>query len=123
MIFDARKAGSMTEEQIARVAHEANRAMTQILQDVPVQSGWDEISVDMRASCVNGVVFAIRNPDAGAEEQHEAWCKERRAAGWVWGPTKDVELKLHPALRSWSELSDGVRRKDAVFRAIVKALL
>jgi hypothetical protein len=48
--------------------------------------------------------------------------KERLAAGWVYGPVKDPEQKTHPALRPYDELSRETRLKDAVFRAIVRAM-
>jgi hypothetical protein len=112
----------MTPEEIARVAHEANRAVTQIVKDVPVQPSWDEIDADMRASCIRGVVFGIKNPNATAEDQHRAWCDERRSQGWVFGETKDPEKKTHPALRSYAELPLCTRQKDMVFRAIIQAL-
>lgn len=112
----------MTSEEIARVCHEANRAMTHIVADVPVQPPWDEIDADMRASCVKGVEFSLSAPNATARDQHEAWCQERINQGWRWGPLKDTALKLHPALRGYDGLPEGTRRKDAVFRAIVGAL-
>jgi hypothetical protein len=112
----------MKAEEVARVCHEANRALTYILQDVPVQSDWDLVDIDMRTSSIKGVQFALDNPDVTAEQMHEQWCKERREAGWVYGETKDSVAKTHPALKPFSELHDGVKRKDAVFRAIVQAL-
>lgn len=112
----------MTAEEIARVCHEANRAVTQIVADVPVQPNWDCADADMKTSSVNGVAFALNNPNATAEQQHEAWCVERRAQGWVFGEKKDPIAKTHPALRPFAELPLGTRQKDAVFRAIVAAL-
>jgi len=118
----------MTAEEIARVCHEANRALTFLIADVPVQPPWDEVDADMKLSCMKGVSVAILMLDSGvapelrAKRQHELWCEERWAAGWQWGATKSVEAKLHPALRAFSELPEAVRRKDAVFGAIVQAL-
>jgi hypothetical protein len=121
VVFPKSKGINMTPEEIARVAHEANRAVTQIVQDVPVQPSWDEIDPDMRASCIKGVAFGIEHPATTAEEMHEEWCKERRAQGWVLGDVKDPEKKTHPALRPYHELSLGTRQKDVVFRAIIQA--
>lgn len=112
----------MTPIQIAAVCHEANRALTAHVGDVPVQLAWDECSDDMRASCVRGVEFALAHPHATPAAQHEAWAAERLLQGWVYGPVKDAERKTHPALVPYAELPEGTRKKDALFRAVVAAL-
>lgn len=118
----------MKVEDIARVAHEANRALTQIVQDVPVQQPWSQAGADMQESTIKGVYAAIRLIDEGAllEDRgrlmHESWCEDRRAHGWTYGESKDTEKKTHPALRPYAELPEGTRRKDVVFFAIVAAL-
>jgi hypothetical protein len=112
----------MDAERIAEVCHEANRVLTRFAGDVPVQAPWASIDEDMRQSSIKGVRFTLENPDVTPEELHEAWCAERRSQGWVFGETKDAEKKRHPALRPFAELPEGTRIKDAVFRAVVKAL-
>lgn len=112
----------MTPIQIAAICHEANRALTAIVKDVPVQVSWDECGPDMQASCVRGVEYALANPDATPAAQHEAWAEERLSQGWVHGPVKDTEKKTHPALVPYDELPEGTRKKDALFRAVVAAL-
>ena len=109
-------------EDIARVCHEANRALTHLLQDVPMQPWWDEIDPDMRASVIKGVEYALEHVEATPEDMHRAWCDERRRQGWTYGETKDPIAKTHPALKDFADLPPGVRSKDAVFRAIIKAL-
>lgn len=106
---------------IAKACHEANRVLTAFVKDVPMQPPWDCCGADMQESCVRGVMFALQHPDATPEDQHNAWVSERLEQGWVLGEVKDVEKKTHPALRPYAELSEGVRLKDAVFRAIVGA--
>ena len=108
-------------DKIAAACHEANRALTAFIKDVPIQPSWDDCGADMQASCIKGVQFALDNPNATSEQQHEAWMKERIEQGWVFGEVKDAEKKTHPALRPYSELSEGTRLKDAVFQAIVRA--
>lgn len=112
----------MTPLQIAAVCHEANRALTAHVADVPVQLPWEECSADMQASCVRGVEFALAHPDASPAAQHEAWAAERISQGWVHGAVKDPEKKTHPALVPYAELPEGTRKKDALFRAVVAAL-
>lgn len=55
-----------------------------------------------------------------AREEHHRWMEERKRAGWIYGPEKDVERKLHPCLVGWDELSDDVREYD---RAPVREML
>ncbi len=111
-----------TVEQIAEVCHEANRALTKHVGDVAVQAPWVEAPEEMRVSSVRGVQFAIDNPAATPAEQHEAWSRDKIAAGWKLGPVKDEVAKTHPALVDYYELAEGTRRKDALFRAVVAAL-
>lgn len=111
-----------TVEQIAEVCHEANRALTKHVGDVPVQPAWAESPEEMRVSSARGVQFALDNPNATPEQQHEAWSKDKITDGWKYGPTKDAAAKTHPALVPYGELPEGTRRKDALFRAVVAAL-
>lgn len=107
--------------RVAKACHEANRVLTAFITDVPMQPSWDRCGIDMQESCAKGVLFALNNPNATPEDQHDAWMKERLEQGWVFGKVKDTEKKTHPALRPYTELSEGVKLKDAVFRAIVGA--
>jgi RyR domain len=109
--------------QIGSIAHEANRALTRIVQDVPVQRAWEDEVEEMRESVVKGVLHHMNNPGSSPETSHESWMKERRANGWVWGPVKDSEKKTHPALVPYAELPVGTRLKDKLFTAIVKSLM
>lgn len=112
----------MSPLMIAAVCHEANRRLTLIVGDVPVQAPWEECGDDMQQSSVRGVEFALANPDASPSAQHDAWMKERIEQGWVVGPVKNVELKQHPALVPYRDLPEGVQRKDKLFKSIVTAL-
>lgn len=42
-----------------------------------------------------------------AELEHGRWNIERLRDNWRYGPVKDEDLKLHPCLIPWKELSDG----------------
>lgn len=112
----------MEPKQIASVCHEANRALTKILQDVPLQPHWDDAPEEMIRSSVQGVVWRMDHPDAPASAQHDEWMRSKIADGWKLGPTKDSEKKEHPALIPYDQLATGVKRKDAVFTALVLAL-
>lgn len=108
--------------QIAVVCHEANRALTRIIGDVPMQSEWHLEHPDIQRSAIKGVEFALANPEAPPSAQHAAWLKQKIEDGWVLGPVKDVEKKTHPAMVPYGDLPEPVKRKDLLFKAIVGAL-
>lgn len=111
----------MTNEQIARVCHEANRAYCESIGD-PSQRPWDEAEEWQRESAIAGVSYRLTNPDAPASTQHEAWMMDKLADGWRYGPVKDPAGKLHPCLVPYNELPIEQQRKDALFIAVVQAL-
>ena len=47
-----------------------------------------------------------------AKLEHDRWEAERRADGWVYGPTRDAASKRSPYLVPWEELSEDVRDLD-----------
>ena len=111
----------MNDEQIARVAHEVNRAYCLALGDTS-QVPWDEAPEWQRNSAINGVAFHRSNPDAGPDHSHNEWLREKRADGWKFGPVKDAEKKEHPCFVPYDDLPTEQKAKDYLFRAIVHAM-
>jgi hypothetical protein len=112
----------MTDQQIAELCHEANRAYCRIAMHDETQKPWNEAAEWQRESAVNGVAFA-RSGGATPAEQHAAWSADKFAAGWVFGPEKnpDAVPPTHPCLVPYDELPVAQQRKDALFQAIVAA--
>lgn len=110
----------MKVEDIARVAHEANRAIQIVTGDPAVSPPWDDAPEWQRASALYGVEKALAG--ATAEQLHESWCTFKRAGVWVHGPVKDEAFRRHPCLVPYTDLPEEQRKKDAVFAAIVAAL-
>jgi len=108
-------------EAIARVAHEINRAYCEACGDHS-QPAWEDAPEWQRESAIQGVIFALVNPDNTPEQMHERWMKHKAADGWVYGPVKDAILKTHPCMRPYSELPAEQRAKDHLFRAVVRSL-
>ena len=106
---------------IARVCHEANRALSEGLGEIR-QPPWADAPEWMRESSRKGVEFAIQYPDATPEDQHVQWVAERLADGWKHGDVKDPLAKTHPCLVPYDKLPREQQLKDQLFRAIVKAL-
>jgi len=107
----------VTPEQIAYVCHEANRAYCEAHADFTCLS-WSEAG----PSAIKGVEFALANPQATPDQQHEQWVHDKVADGWTYGAVKDPAAKTHPCLVPYHELPEMQRKKDALFQAIVRAL-
>ena len=107
--------------EIAKVCHEVNRAYCQAIGDNS-QVPWDEAPEWQRKSAENGVHFHIDNPEAGPEHSHESWLKEKKLAGWTYGPTKNENVKAHPCMVPFSQLPQAQQAKDFIFRQIVHSL-
>lgn len=112
---------SMTNEEIARVAHEVNRAYCQALGDIS-QPAWEDAPEWQRRSAINGVAFHIASPDAGPDDSHNEWLREKAADGWTYGPVKDPERKEHPCFVPYDDLPVEQKAKDYLFRGVVRAL-
>jgi hypothetical protein len=107
-------------ETIARVAHEAIRALQVELDEPVVHPAWDEAPEWQRVSMLDGVSKALDG--ASPQDMHEAWCAYRWATGWTYGPVKDEQARTHPDLRPYERLSAEQRAKSEVVVAIVGAL-
>ena len=109
-------------EQIAKVAHEVNRAYCEALGDTS-QPAWEDAPQWQRDSALAGVKFHCENPGAGPSHSHECWLAEKRASGWKWGPEKNPAEKEHPCMVPFEELPVEQQAKDHIFRAVVHALV
>lgn len=112
----------MTPEQIARIAHEANRGYCLSTGDTSVLP-WDEAGDEQRASILAGVKLHTEKPEATPEQSHEQWMADKLAAGWKHGEKKDAKKKTHPCLLPYAELPAEQKAKDWIFRAVVHAAL
>ena len=108
--------------EIARMAHEVNRAYCQSIGD-DSQPAWCDAPDWQRVSAVSGVEFHKKNPDALPEASHEAWLKQKTDDGWCYGPVKDPEKKQHPCFRPYSELPLEQRVKDYLFKGVIDTML
>lgn len=107
-------------EIIARVCHEANCALQRAFGDPNPSPPWEDAPDWQRESAVRGIETALAG--ATPEQQHEAWCRDKLAAGWRYGETKDADAKTHPCLVPYAELPPEQRAKDYVYGAIVRAM-
>jgi len=109
-----------TIEKCAEAAHEVNRAYCAALGDGS-QAPWNDAPDWQRDSARNGVRAVLAGgPDHTPEKSHEGWLAQKRADGWVYGPTKDPERKLHPCFVPYTELPEAQRAKDWIFITVVR---
>lgn len=109
-------------QAIAAVCHEANRMYCAIHGDMS-QPSWDSAPDWQRKSAEAGVQQILNDPETTPEESHLNWCRQKVADGWTYGPKKDPSIKTHPCLVPYAELPEEQQRKDALFGAVVRALM
>lgn len=114
-------AGAMKVIDIARIAHEVNRAFCQSTGDYS-QPDWSNAPQWQVDSAIDGVQYLIENPQANAGDSHRAWMRHKYLEGWIYGPVKDPAMKHHPALVPYDELPPEQKVKDALFHAVVRGL-
>lgn len=111
----------LTNEQIAKVCHEANRAYCEVIGDYS-QESYEDAPQWQKNSALLGVELHIANPNAGAEASHKSWRRQKHAEGWKYGPVKDPSTKEHPCMVDFDELPTEQQLKDYLFRNVVHAL-
>jgi len=111
----------MKVEDIARIAHEANRAYCVGIGD-DSQLPWDDAPDWQRESAIKGVVFTVSHPDAPPSGSHDSWLAEKAATGWTYGALKDAVKKEHPCFVPYDHLPQEQRLKDSLFQAVVRAI-
>lgn len=108
-------------KDIAKVCHEANKALCEALGDSS-QDSWMLAPRWQIESAITGVKFNLVYPDAPASASHDSWLNEKCLDGWIYGPVKDAKLKTHPCYVSYEELPKEQQAKDHLFKAVVAAL-
>lgn len=109
-----------TDSDVARVVHEAQRAIQHVQGDPSPAEPWDAFPAERRAVVIDGVRRA-RNGES-PRQLHESWCASMKAAGWKWGRVKDTQELFHPCLVPYDQLPDAQRDKDVLFCQIVLAM-
>ncbi len=105
---------------IARVCHEANRALQMIQGDPSPSPSWENAEQWQ----VDAAIDEVKKAQNGATSRqlHYKWCQLKTGSGWVYGEVKDADKKTHPCLVPYEDLPEEQRIKDDLFNAIVKAL-
>ncbi|MEL6569436.1 MAG: RyR domain-containing protein [Pseudomonadota bacterium] len=107
---------------IARTVHEALRAWSAAHGQTPAPH-WRMAPKWMKESTLESVDFVLAHPNADDLKQHDQWMEQKRRDGWVYGDVKDEKKKTHPMLVPFEKLPEMEKRKDALLRAVVLALV
>lgn len=109
-------------EQIAQIAHEANKSICEATGD-PSQVAWADAEQWQRDSAVQGVQEIIDDGSITPERLHDKWREFKAADGWVFGDVKDADAKTHPCMVDYDQLPVEQRAKDHLFGGVVRSLL
>lgn len=109
--------GKEMVENIARICHEANRALCETIDDKS-QIEWTEAPDWQHTSARHGVIFHLTG-EHGPAASHIAWREQKIADGWKYGEKKDIVAKTHPCIVPYEQLPEEQQMKDKLFRAIV----
>lgn len=112
----------MSVHNIARIAHEVNRAFCEATGD-DSQVSWDEAPDWQKDSSMAGVLGVISGDITTPEEAHRSWTNQKINEGWTYGLVKDPEAKTHPCLVEYAALPEEQRVKDSLFFAVVTSYL
>lgn len=110
----------MNADQIARIAHEVNRAYCHAIGDES-QPSWGDAPGWQKDSAIEGVRNHLAQ-ELTPEQSHEAWFDHKVVEGWIHGDMKDPEKKTHPCLVPYSRLPQEQRVKDYLFAAVVREM-
>lgn len=111
----------MTKQDIAKTAHEINKAYCESIGDFS-QPTWEDAPEWQKSSAINGVQFHIDNPEATPSASHESWLKQKREEGWKYGEVKNADKKEHPCFVPYEQLPMEQRSKDYLFRQTIHSL-
>ena len=110
----------MNKEQIARTAHEVNKAYCESIGDTS-QPSWGEAPDWQKKSALNGVAYHLEHPDSKPSDSHNSWMDEKVKDGWVYGPEKNADKHTHPCIVPFEELPVEQQTKDILFIAVVRS--
>lgn len=110
----------MKIKDVARIAHEVNRAYCTAIGDTS-QPAWKDAPEWQKDSAISGVMHFMKDIHVTPQSMHENWMRDKVADGWVYGLYKDPVNKEHPCLVPYDELPLEQRVKDHLFLAVCNA--
>ncbi len=116
---------AVTSEDIDRTAqlvYEANSVLRSLFNE-PARSSWANTSEDVKDRVRSGVrTFMGSGFMATPAEMHEQWLLHMKNTGWIYGEVEDDELKTHPNICPYSELTIEQHTKDLMFTVLIETV-
>jgi hypothetical protein len=107
----------MNHQSLARICYDAIRAYGITIGERYAQ--WEHARAWDRESFADAVAYLLKVPDADLADLHGYWMAARMQRGWQYGPERDVERRLHPALLPWADVPERERLKfEMVYRIV-----
>jgi len=94
----------LTPQQLARLCHEADRVLCSMQGDARV-SPWETLDEKTQDEVVAAVREVLEHPELTDEARHARWLRQRREAGWIYGPVRSIPGRTDPALLEYGALS------------------
>ena len=107
-------------EEIARITHEAHRALQVWLEDVCPSQPWDTLDPDHQETVINRVRLIQRG--FPYDYVHQIWVDKMSSQGWTHGDAKDPYGKRHPCMLPFSELSFWDQQKVVLAFHVVQGV-
>ena len=107
-------------EACAAIAHNVNATYCASVGDYS-QPQWKDAPQWQKDSAMKGVQFILDNPEATPADSHASWLAVKEADGWIYGPVKDPENKLHPCMVPYDQLPIEQQTKDHLFGTVVRS--
>jgi pyruvate-formate lyase len=83
---------------------------------------WNECPEWQKHAAIANVKFVLETDNVTDEMLHDFWMKDKLEHGWKLGDVKDTELKIHPCLVPFEEISEYQQMKDRLFINTVQLL-
>lgn len=116
---------AMTNEQIAQVCHEADRAYLKSTspKGKDLLPTWSKASAERKALILAYVEYLLANPDATQSTIHDIWMQRKTDASWTYGTTLNKAEKKDPALVAYDQLPEKRRARYQLMINVIKSNL
>ncbi len=109
-----------TIEGIARVVHEAQRALQFAFSDPVPAPEWNYAPEYMKTALRKTIRLVLQG--ATPEQTHDLWYSDKMADGWTFGEIKDAHARKHPNMVPYDQLPQREKDKNDLLVSIVAAL-
>ena len=100
-------------EQLPERLKESNRVQAANIGKTLAETGYS--IAQMRDWEAGELEFSPQVVEVMARKEHERWCRQRKQAGWVYGPERDAIKKTNPDLIAWDKLPEDEKDKNRRF--------